>query len=402
MPFFPSLPIVATFVFFNRLLIDYHLPPMSASVRRALLGGATLLTLVSSLPYAQKTPERPSVKRGADRNDWEAYYDLGIELLQSDRGAQAEAAFFWASRLRPDRAEPLYARWIAFWVRDSKTFDKFEDYLRGDERVLRDPQVQQADSLRYSALRRSPFVHQGLLIYLYDHLPGRWKDDQITAGWIALGQGKLPMALERFGRLVAADQKKYGYLRFVRASAFANSSQFDSAAGQLSSLLTQLRGEDDKTLGSMYQSKELLEFALGLLHQQMRRTTAAKEAFGRAVAENAAFAPAHAALGRMAIAARDSSTALVEFELAVETEPNDVVLRIGYGQALLLARRPKEAAAQFQKAVELEPYYAEPVFFLATALEGAGDAAAAKPRFGQFLELASRSDPHWAEAERKK
>ena len=384
------------------LVLDFNPVAISASARRALLGGATLLTLVAALPYAQKNPDRPRVQRGADPNDWEAYYDMGIELLQNNRGAEAEAAFFWASRVRPDRAEPLYARFIAFWVRDSRNFDKFGDYLRDDERVLRDPQVQRADLLRYAALRRSPFVHQGLLMFLFARLPGRWKDDQLTAGWIALGEGKLSIALERFGRLVAADQKKYGYLRFVRASAFANSAQFDSAAGQLSSLLTQLRGEDDKTTGSMYQSKELLEFALGLLHEAMRRPTAAKEAFGRAVAENAAFSPAHAALGRMAIAARDSSTALVEFGLAVETEPDDVVLRIGYGQALMLARRPKDAAAQFQKAVELEPYYAEPVFLLATALEETGDAASAKQRFGQFLELASRSDPHRAEAERKK
>jgi len=375
---------------------------MPASVRRALLGGATLLTLVASLPYAQTNPERPRVQRSADPNDWESYFDMGIELLQKDRGSEAEAAFFWASRLRPDRAEPLFASWIAFWVRDRRNFDKFGDYLRDDERVLRDPQVQRADALRYAALRRNPFVHQGFIIYLYDRLPGSWKEDQLTAAWLALGRAQLPIALERFGRVIAIDQKKYGYLRFVRASAFANSAQYDSAATQLSLLLTQLRGDDDKTLGSMYQSKELLEFAFGLLQEQMRRTSAAKEAYGRAVAENAAFTPAHGALGRIAIAARDSGTALVEFGLAVETEPSDVMLRVGYGQALMLARRPKDAAAQFQKAVELEPYYAEPVFLLATALEGAGDAAAAKERFGKFLELASRSDPHRAEAEQKK
>jgi Flp pilus assembly protein TadD len=224
----------------------------------------------------------------------------------------------------------------------------------------------------------------------------------LTNAWIAFGQGQLPLALERFGRIIAKDPKKYGYLRFIRASAFANSQKYDSAASELSSLLTQLRGDDDKTLGSVYQSKELLEFAFGLLQEQMRRTAAAKDAYGRAIAENAAFAAAHAALGRLAIAARDSGTALVEFGLAVETEPNDVEMRIGYGQALMLAQRPKDAAVQFQKAVELEPYYAEPVFLLATALEGAGDAAGAKQRFGKFLELATRSDPHRAEAERKK
>src|SRR5262245_62468857 len=152
---------------------------MLDSIRSVLRSGAVLLTFVASGAFAQG-PERPRLPRGADPNDWEAYYDAGIEILQKDDGSGAERAFIWASRLRPDRAEPLYARWIAFWARD---INKFSDYLRDDSRVLRDPRVLAADSLRSAALRRSPFVHQGLVVYLYDRLPGRWRQDQVTLGW---------------------------------------------------------------------------------------------------------------------------------------------------------------------------------------------------------------------------
>jgi tetratricopeptide (TPR) repeat protein len=361
------------------------------------LRAAAMLFLVASFSFAQH-PERPRLPRGADPNDWEAYYDMGIERLRKDDGSAAEAAFYWSSRLRPDRADPLYGRWLAFWARDIKTFG---DYLREDSRVLRDPRVLRVDSLRFAALRRNPFIHQGMVIYLYNRLPGNWQQDQLTMGWIALGQAQLPLALERFGRLVKSDEKKYGHLRFTRASAFANIQRLDSAAAELTTLLAQLRAEDDKAVGAAYQSKELLELALGLLHLQVRRTAAAKEAFGRAITENAGFAPAHMWMGRMAVAARDTANALLESSLAVETDPSDVEARISYGDALILARRPKDAVLQYLKAAELEPFYADPRFRLATATEAAGDAAAAKEHFARFLELASRSDPRRVEAERK-
>src|SRR4029079_6972795 len=53
-----------------------------------------------------------------------------------------------------------------------------------------------------------------------------------------------------------------------------------------------------------------------------------------------------AMLGTIAIAARDSATALAEYTLAVETEPGDPELRLGYGNAFMLAKRPKEGAAR--------------------------------------------------------
>src|ERR1700709_957949 len=70
--------------------------------------------------------DHPPVPRDADPNDWQVYYNAGAALLRRDsRGA--EANFAWASRLRPDRAEPYFGSWVAFWAHE---FDRFPDYLR--------------------------------------------------------------------------------------------------------------------------------------------------------------------------------------------------------------------------------------------------------------------------------
>ena len=227
-------------------------------------------------------------------------------------------------------------------------------------------------------------------------------DDEVSLGWVSLGRADLPRALERFGRAIQRNPKKYGYLRFVRASAFQNTAQHDSAAAEISALLAQLRASDEKALGTGYQSKELLEYALGLLHLQALRRPAARETFGRAVVENAAFSPAHAMLGRLAVEARDSATALLEYGLAVETDPGNVDFRIGYGNALTFAHRQADAATQFSKAMEIEPLYAEPYYLLAVALEAMGKNAGAGMRYGQFLDHATRSDPRRATAEAKR
>jgi tetratricopeptide (TPR) repeat protein len=356
-----------------------------------------LAVLCAFLPSFAGAQQHPSLPRDKDPNDWEEYYDLGVQQLGHDSGL-AEAAFAWSSHLRPDRAEPLYGQWIAFHLRD---IGRLERYLRDDERTLADPKVIRADSLRYAAFRRNPFVHQGLKVMLWDALPGRWPDDQVTRGWLSLGKANLAGAVDEFGAAIRRDPQKYGYLRFVRASAWVNVHRFDSAAADIAALLAQERAQDAKTLGNGYESKEVLEYASGLLQLNMHHVAAAREAFGRATVENAGFAPAHAQLGELAIAARDTTTALLEYGLAAETGPTDVEMLIGNGKALRLAGRARDAADQFRKAVTLEPYYAEPFFFLAQALDAAGDKSAAADAYAQFLAKSTQYDPRRSVAEQR-
>ncbi len=346
------------------------------------------LLLLCALVPAVAGAQRPSLPRDKDPNDWEAYYDLGVAEL-GHRSERAQAAFVWAAHLRPDRPEPLYGQWLAIHLRDTH---RFERYLQDDERVLRDPEVVRGDSLRAAAFRRNPFLHQGLIVLLWDRLPGRWPDDALTRAWLTLGRANLPDAAREFGVLIHRNPEKYGYLRFVRASAPVQLHQLDSAATEISALLAQERAADTKGLGNGYESKELLEYAFGLLQLNMRNAAAAREAFGRATVENAGFAPAHALLGELAVANKDTATALLEFGLAAETDPTDVEILIGYGKALRVAGRPMDAAEQFRKAVALEPYYAEVSLNLGLALEEAGERAGAADAYGQFMAKSTQAD----------
>jgi tetratricopeptide (TPR) repeat protein len=356
-----------------------------------------LSLLLSAIALVGARAQRPELPDDKDPNNWEDYYDDGVKLLgHSSKGAQER--FEYAMHLRPDRAEPIYGQWITFWARD---IGRFERYLNDDERVVQDPLVVRAESLRALAYRRNPFVHEGLIVFVWDQLPGQWRDDPLTRAWIFLGQAKLPQALDVFGQIIRREPEKYGYLRFVRASAFVNTGHVDSAAVEISSLLAQLRREDAKTLGNGYESKELLEYALGLLQLQLRHPAAAREAFGRATVENAAFAPAHAALAEMALAANDTTTALLESGLARETEPNDVLFAVLRARVLRQAYRHSEAATEFRRAIAMEPLYAEPYYLLGVTLEESGDKAGAVEAYTRFLAHASRYEPRRGPVELK-
>src|SRR4029079_1373030 len=137
-------------------------------------------------------------------------------------------------------------------------------------------------------------------------LPGQWPDDALTRAWLSLGRANLPDAAHQFGVLIRRNPEKNGKLRLVRAAALVKLHQFDSAATEISALLAQERAQDTKSLGNGYESKEMLEYALGLLQLNMRNVAAARDAFGRATVENAGFAPAHALLGEIAVAAKDT------------------------------------------------------------------------------------------------
>lgn len=356
-----------------------------------------LLLLLGAVVPSFAGAQRPSLPREKDPNDWEAYYDLGVEQL-GHSSERAQAAFAWASHLRPDRPEPLFGQWLAFHLRDSH---RFERYLQDDEKTLRDPEVVRADSLRDAAFRRNPFLHQGLIVLLWDRLPGRWPDDALTRAWLSLGRANLPDAAREFGLLIHRNPEKYGHLRLVRAAALVKLQQLDSAASEISALLAQERAQDTKSLGNGYESKELLEYALGLLQLNLRNAAAAREAFGRATVENAGFAPAHAMLGELAIANRDTATALLEFGVAAEADPTDVEILIGYGKALRVAGRPADAAVEFKKAVTLEPYYAEPALHLGVALDESGDGTGAADAYAQFLSKSIQSDSRRASVEQR-
>lgn len=353
---------------------------MPKSMPTLLRRGFLLLFLALAAPTVQAQSARPPLPAGADPNSWEAYYDLGVSVLTRDIRT-AEAALYWAARLDPTRAEVPLARWVAFWLK--KGDDRmFAAYMRGEPKVRNAADVARADSMRTLALRRNPFVHQGLFLLIIDAMPGYYKEDDASQGWIAYAQGNVPLAVARFGRALRQNPVKWSHLRTLRASGFVALGAYDSAQVELDAYLRHLREREAKEIG-MYESKAMIEYALGLLHLQLRRPQAAEEALGRAVSEDMSFVPAHVAIGRNALGRGRREEAMRALAMGLDVDSSDVVLRMALGEAFLQQGKPDEAARHYGYVAAEEPFYAEAHYRHGTALEALGrrdDAAAAYAR----------------------
>jgi tetratricopeptide (TPR) repeat protein len=347
--------------------------------------------MLACLPFAPAAAQQdvdllpPKLDKGADPNDWEAYYEYGVRQL-TRMPSKADAAFYWAGRKDPTRAEPIFGRWAAFWMLD---FSEWPDYLQESPRVLHDPKVIAADSLVYRAMQRNPFVNQALWVVISNKLPGNWGTEPIIRGWIEYANQHYQLAIENW-TVSLGDGGRYFGRRYNLALVYTQIGRYDSAAIQMELLLGVMRRLDRKQLVYVYQSKALYEYALGLLYMAQGKLGDAREAQGRALQEDLSFAPAHAALGRIAVIRRDTATAVSEYATAVELAPNDGAMRYWYGGALLRARRHAEGAEQLRQAIRLEPYFADSYMALGGAYEVLADTAKAAAAYGDYLKWAPR------------
>jgi hypothetical protein len=330
---------------------------------------------------------RPQLTAQADTNDWEAYFDYAVSWLPT-RPDRARLGFFWAQRLDPGRAEPLYGRWVAYWKGRSKWW---EEYVRESKSVANSPQVLQVDSLYTQALLRNPFVAQTLTTLLYDDLPGTWGDDRLTQAYLEYSAAKLSDAANDFAAVIRSNPRRYHWLRYNRALAFAGLERWDSAAVELNRLLDELRVRDTTSITHTYQSRELLLYGLGLLKLAQGDQAGGVSAIENALLENLSFFPAHAVLGQQAMQSRDTARGLLEFAQALELSHGDPWMRYRYGQALAQAARHREAAAQLDTVTQAEPLFAEPYLVLGTAREAAGEPDSARTAYERFVRLAPRS-----------
>ena len=344
----------------------------------------------ASLDAQERPPNRPPLASSADTNDWEAYYDQGVEWLNLRRQTRAEAAFYWASRLDPRRAEPLFARWATEWARDA---DRFDRYLRHDPKKPLPDEMVRIDSLRYRAFLRNPLVFEGLIMAAYQELPGRWRNDAWTEAWIAYGTLEFDKALASFARALSRDPERYGEAHYLRATTYVAMGKLDSAATELDMLLGLLRQRESQQLSPIYESKALLYYAVGLLEGARGHPAAARTGLERALLEDLSFYPAHIALGQLPLGQRDQAAALKEFEQAAGLAGTDAVARYEYGVALIRAQRHAEAATELRAAVALEPYFADPYYWLGEALLAQHDSAAALSAVESYVARASGRAP---------
>lgn len=340
----------------------------------------------ASAAAQQPEPPRPELSRNADTRDWEAYFDEGTRLFET-APTRAAAAFYWAARLEPSRAEPLFAQWAAFYAQD---WGNWLAYVEEQEHILRRPTLVANEALRERAFYRNPFVHRAFEAALWSRLGRRLRWDGATRAFMNYGQADFRQAAEGFGRTVRANPEQNAHFRYWRALAFVGGQQLDSAVVEVTELLATLRAQDQATISRYYQSKALLEYALGRLHEAAGHPDQAREAYGRALVEDLTMYPARAALARMALRQRNAAEAAEHMAQVVEIAPDDAVMHYEHGNALVAAGRTDDAIAAFQAASRLEPHWADPYVRLGMALERSGQRDQAVSALRAYLERAPR------------
>jgi predicted negative regulator of RcsB-dependent stress response len=380
----------------------------------ALVGGGGALGPAVAA-QSRNAFKRPRLAAGADTNDARAYFINGVALLKRDPWTAA-AAFYWASRIEPGWPEALYARRVAGLLAQENLLT---GYLEGARSVITSRPAQQLDSLEYQAQRLNPFFLRDLDERLFaGYVVAAYKRERRRAGERPLDladEGELNFLVDQYLRsgtsiplraALAASQRRftealdlygqvlsqYRYkaeIRAERARIFYVVGSYDSALVELQSALSELRQLDTARLTPVYVSRELLEHAIGMIHEAAGDTAAARAAYGRALQENLSYSPAHVRLAGLELIKGDTATALAEFDLAVQVAPTEAPPRLAYGLLLAQTHQWDEAVLHLRRAAELEPYYALPHYVLGYVAEAQGQRDAALAGYRAFLARAS-------------
>lgn len=349
-----------------------------------------LLTVALATPSDAQLSDVVVRIEGADRRDWEAYFDHGVKVF-AKYPREAGAAFLWASQLDPSRGEPLYGRWATAMM--GLSLQELSSYLRSEATILRRPDIRLADSLRDLALTRNPFVHRGLDATVIDRFPGNFSDGRDTRAWLAYSNGDFRRAIELHTRSIDQGVRGAVWRRFDRALAYVSTGDLPAAEADLRVLLDTLRArEESERIAPSYQSKHFLLYMIGRIQVQRRDLAGARQSFGDALVEDASFAYGHLGLASVSRAERKNAQAAGEFALAIELAPNDGYLRYLHAQVLYDLSQFERAAEEAKRAAEIEPEWALPELLLGRARERQERLPEAFTHYARYVELAPAAD----------
>lgn len=374
-------------------------------------------------PLSQTAP-RPQLPAGYDPNDPHDLYRYGESLLERSP-EQAAGAFYWASRLDPLWAEPIYARRTALFMTNP---DLYYDYLFNRRRVRNVKGVAGLDSLLYRALSANPFLHRKLdVVAIRVAMAARIERELQKEGlgaqvsrseiesfleremsrsvpevraWVAEGDGRLHDARELYAAAVNR-RKDDPELRAELARVQYLTGAIDDALRSYESALALLREKDEEELVGLYRPKTLLEYSIGMILEGRGDVEGARSAHARALQEDLSYAYAHIQLAQLALEEGDTATALSEFALAVSVAPEDAGIRYLNGSMLARAGQLAEAEAELRHAMELEPLFAAPYRELGEVLERQGRVVDAAEMYREYLSRASRRAEDRPEIERR-
>lgn len=392
-------------------------------------GAVALVCLLSMLGVtgarplgAQRLGPEPRAKRSAfvsDTNDANALYEWGMRTIASDPTRAADA-FYWAARIDPAFAEPLYGRRAAVLLGDPTIVREL--ITLGSKRPS--AKLEALDSLQLRALSLNPFLYRRfdrllLVAFVTESVRRRPGGDQLDAtqltyeiqqlingtddyelaAWMAYADGEQRRALALYSAAMKRAKSKAS-LHVERARIFGMAKLADSSIAEFRRALDEMTKQEREDLVVLYNSKAMLEHSIGSLLEEKGDVAGAREAYGRALQEDLAFHPSHVRLGLLAIANGDTAAALSELETAAQVAGTEPWVRYSYGFALASAGQVDAGYEQLMKAAELEPLYAAPYPIIGKIWERRGDAPKAAAAYRDFLARARTNDPQRALVEK--
>lgn len=390
--------------------------------RTSLVAAALSAAVVPAA--AQNTPRRPALPATSDTNDAAAYYRHGLARLSAEPRAAADA-FWWASRLDPHWADPLYARRAALLMADRRVL---LGYYGGVESVWREGAVQAMDSLAAHALEMDPFLNRNLEGELARAFMNAAIDrafrggstaDQLTdversqlaneilsqqppfvRAWLSAADGELADALQFYDTAIRQARFKSD-LYADKARVLAQLGQLPAALQALHAAVAERGREESRRIVFLYQSKAQYHETAAAIHERLGHADSARAAFGAALQEDLSFAWAHAHLSALSLAAGDTAGAVSELALAVQIRPRDPALRVDAATVLAAGAHVEEAVEHLKRAVELDPWYADPYLMLGRLHDASGMTDDALKYYDAFLSHAARLHPQYAWAQQR-
>lgn len=396
--------------------------PLGLSFARARSIAALMLVAAAPLfsVAAQRLgppPKRPRIE-SPDTNEARAYFEYGIRFIK-DKPTAAADAFYWAARIDPGMAEALYGRRVGLIMSEPGQLRRqFTSNRRNPTK-----NDLQLDSLLLRSVMLSPLLYRRFDLPLFQAFylnevqgifspSNRPSDLELNnaidkvlresgpeiRGQMAYARSDFKNALSNYAAAMKGS-KETARLRIERGRIFGIQAQPDSAIAEFQKALVELRKKDSKEVVVLYNSKAVVEQSIGMMLEQKDDVAGAREAYGRALQEDLAYWPAHLSLGILAAGAKDTTTALSEFALAMEIANDEPYVHAFVGSALVNLGRHEEAIAPLKKAIALEPYYALPHIALGKLYEEAKSWADAIASYEGFLSRAGRNNPQRAAAE---
>ncbi len=363
---------------------------------------SVLATLLLAVPLAAQAdprvvPKRPRLQAPADTNSAVEYYWFGVSKLVDDP-QRAAAAFYWASRLDPGWAEPVYGRQVALVLANPYLLD---GYIRRARGARRNDRLDAIDSLEAVALYRNPWISRrmgGAILSTWirqqvqDSRVAQYirEDYPALGAWMSYMEGKFEQSAAEYATAVRRDPGAHD-LQYLRALPFVALGQYDSAVTAVRAALTATRRSTVDSLSFGYIGYPFLEYSLGLLFIRAQQPDSAQAAYERALVDDIRFAPAHFALGRILLARSDTARALAEWNQAVALDPGEPQWLYELAVLSLAAQQPDSALTMLQRAIDAEPYFAPPRFVLARLYDISDYRREAIGAYQGFLRLAPRT-----------